>query len=158
KVTQADFSPRTNHLANCGKSFLRQRVAADGGFPSTQNRDDIIWETVRSSAKGNQSLQDAFQAAGDDVVLKQLLIDYVGYVISGLCCDLKGKAKVAIAGHYGIPGKMSHSEIKESVRWLLEGSKFTREEVNVEKQQVTKTRPFSHPILSNIIRNQFFGK
>jgi hypothetical protein len=81
KVTQSDFSPRTNRLANLGKTFLRQRVATDGAFPSTLQRDDYIWETVQSSTKGNKALQDAFEAAGEDEERKKLLIEYVEYSI-----------------------------------------------------------------------------
>jgi hypothetical protein len=81
KVTQSDFSPRTNRLANLGKTFLRERVATDGAFPSTLERDKYIWETVQSSTKANKALQDAFEAAGEDEERKKQLIEYVEYSI-----------------------------------------------------------------------------
>jgi hypothetical protein len=48
---------------------------------------------------------------------------------------LKTKARSSIAGHFGIPGKMSKAEIEKAIRWLLLGSKFSRGEVSAEVRQ-----------------------
>lgn len=70
---------------------------------------------------------------------------------------------------------MSRGEIEKGVCWLLKGSKFTRAEVDVEvssvffispeftaflkqNQRLLKTEPFSHPIIADLIRSQWFGK
>lgn len=102
----------------------------------------------------------------------------MGYAITGLRGDLKAKAKAGIAGYFGIPGQMSKADIEEAARWLLQGCKFARGEVDVmvygpgiynllydtnlellkQKRTVVNNEPFSHAIIGDMIRNQWFGK
>ena len=73
-VTQGQFTPRTNRLANYSKCVVRERLALIDAFP--KDRDSFIWEAVLGAAQSQQLTEvvNHLQYAQD---LKELVLKYV---------------------------------------------------------------------------------
>lgn len=96
------------------------------------------------------------------------------YAITGLRGELKSKSKLKIAGHYGISTNTSAIEVQKLVRWLRERSNFMfggmdlkvclrtsieqSSKFHLQNQKVDRQQPFCHPIITDMISQQWFGK
>ena len=148
-VTQGQFTPRTNRLANYTKSVVRQQIALENAFP--EDRDKVVWEALLGAAQSQHLTEVVERISGNNTLsikAKEMLLKYVsvvvrlcmgpncvrlrvcqvGNTISGLRGELKNKTRQQICGHYKISGDNPNQsnnlkEVQETVRnnvaWLL---------------------------------------
>ncbi|KAJ8481926.1 hypothetical protein ONZ45_g15141 [Pleurotus djamor] len=152
KHVKADFDEIALGIADQARALVRKKIVLEDALPlnnMTFIRTILVECMSRSEAQHYDSLPRW---------KRQHLLEYISYVISGIRNKVKTAASMATPNAYNLVGTSKPSVVQRRVAWLLTGGHFHYGEVNVTKQEFTYNAqlPYSHPIISDTIRNIFF--
>jgi Domain of unknown function (DUF6532) len=87
------------------------------------------------------------------------------------------KARVAVPGAYGLPGNLNDEELRKVLKWLIQEMKLIHPDIDVnvsdpavacpapapsrtssQDRTCSEDRPWQHPILTQLIKTQWWGR
>ncbi|KIM65151.1 hypothetical protein SCLCIDRAFT_113568 [Scleroderma citrinum Foug A] len=140
-------------VLSCGHTAFCLYIATVDGFPPGSANIEKSWTCLQEGIKGSMDLKVELSKIGQDTILKGKTINYVT-AASQIQGELVGKAHQRISSSYSIPRTMKAQEVASMVEWLIKTGAFLDRELNI---QVKSYQPFSHPIIKDLIINQWFG-
>ncbi|KAJ3720246.1 hypothetical protein DFJ43DRAFT_1159044 [Lentinula guzmanii] len=88
-------------------------------------------------------LQKISQEAKD----RKRLVTYMNYGVSQARWDIAYQAQTRTGQYFGIPGNKSEEDIIKAVNWLLQGQRYSHEEVDIQAK-TSNELPFLSPLFA----------
>jgi hypothetical protein len=79
-------SPRIKRIANIANRSMRRHAALIEAFPGTQDKESMAWDVIVAGCKSNALLAKRLGQLDKDVVMKDMLVNYVSANIHLRCC------------------------------------------------------------------------
>ncbi|KAK7471984.1 hypothetical protein VKT23_000092 [Stygiomarasmius scandens] len=131
KVTKEHFnSPQTIRLAEYGKAVIRMETCIGRLFQEDDNKSwDVLIDALRNE-KEDSELIDTVYCVNDDEHLRKLMIRYMSDGSGEVRYQFKKAVQADVLAYFGIPGKMSMTEVHFLVQWLTDKRKAHHGEVD----------------------------
>ncbi|KAK7454593.1 hypothetical protein VKT23_011345 [Stygiomarasmius scandens] len=157
KVTKEHFnSPQTIRLAEYGKAIIRMETCIGRLFQENDNKSwDVLIDALRNE-KEDSELIDTVYCVNDDEHLRKLMIRYMSYGSGEVRYQFKKAVQADVLAYFGIPGKMSMTEVHFLVQWLTDKRKAHHGEVDCQKKTWDENAPFKSPLIPRMLHLFFF--
>ncbi|KAF9062883.1 hypothetical protein BDP27DRAFT_1481370 [Rhodocollybia butyracea] len=159
KITEKHFTPRTRRLAILGKRMNRCATATQQPFPSDKHGYNMeILQDLAKDYKGEDDMVEVFaRVLAQSVNTQQELVQFLGYARSGFFTNCMAKAREWVATHFGLPGKMNSTEVKELVGWLLKDGHYKYGKVDIHNKTYNTKLPFGCEGIAHILCLEVFA-
>ncbi|KIM54115.1 hypothetical protein SCLCIDRAFT_42151, partial [Scleroderma citrinum Foug A] len=145
-------------LAKAGHHAMRHYVATTEAFPLPIHKEEISWTCLVKAAEGKEEMVAKLEVLEKNFLLKGQLIDYVWGGGSQLRGELIFKARAAVPGVYGLPGKLKEEELHKVLTWLMQSLKLIHPDIDAKACTCAEDKPWYHPIFLQLIKAQWWGK
>src|SRR6267154_114475 len=112
KVMLSQFSsPRIKRIANIGNCSMRRHAALIQPFPGTQDKETTSWDIIVAGCKSNALLAKRLGQLDNDVVMKDMLVNYVSATTLAMSLSLIIALMLLSPSLPGCLGLLSHSPL-----------------------------------------------
>ncbi|KIM70943.1 hypothetical protein SCLCIDRAFT_99821, partial [Scleroderma citrinum Foug A] len=149
--------PFTVQVLNRGHTTFCLHIAMVDGFPSMSKKMQESWASLQEGVKGSTDLEEELTRMGQDTSLKERTVNYVWGAASQIRGELVTKACQRISTSYNIPGTMKPQDVTTAVEWLIKMGAFLDGDLDIKTHTYDMQQPFHHPIIKDLIVNQWYS-
>ncbi|KIM56825.1 hypothetical protein SCLCIDRAFT_131683, partial [Scleroderma citrinum Foug A] len=157
KGTLEGCSPFTGQVLNHGHTMFCLHIATVNRFPSVSKKMQESWASLQEGVKGSTDLEEELTRIDQDTSLKERAVNYVWGAASQIQGELVTKAHQRISASYNIPGTMKPQDVTTAVEWLIKTGVFLDGDLDIKTRTYDKQQPFHHPIIKDLIVNQWYS-